>query len=133
MRAITPRDSAANTNSLRWRRVEASEKSRSSTTISGRSATGAVARPGFERLVAWLCAGEIGGRAVLRSLPPRAQRARLASPARASLGVTASPDNTAASTRALVGAAAGADRATAAVGVIDAGKQGRADSRRARG
>jgi excisionase family DNA binding protein len=26
----------------------------------GRSASGAVARPGFERLVAWLCAGEIG-------------------------------------------------------------------------
>src|SRR5215210_1632163 len=26
----------------------------------GRSASGAVARPGFERLVAWLCAGEVG-------------------------------------------------------------------------
>ena len=26
----------------------------------GRSAGGATARPGFERLVAWLCAGEIG-------------------------------------------------------------------------
>jgi len=26
----------------------------------GRSACGAVARPGFERLVAWLCAGEVG-------------------------------------------------------------------------
>src|SRR3954464_9492195 len=26
----------------------------------GRSANGAVARPGFERLVAWLCAGEVG-------------------------------------------------------------------------
>ena len=26
----------------------------------GRSASGMVARPGFERLVAWLCAGEIG-------------------------------------------------------------------------
>jgi DNA invertase Pin-like site-specific DNA recombinase len=27
----------------------------------GRSASGEVARPGFERLVAWLCAGEVGG------------------------------------------------------------------------
>jgi hypothetical protein len=26
----------------------------------GRSASGTVARPGFERLVAWLCAGEVG-------------------------------------------------------------------------
>jgi DNA invertase Pin-like site-specific DNA recombinase len=26
----------------------------------GRSASGAVARPGFERLVAWLCAGDVG-------------------------------------------------------------------------
>jgi DNA invertase Pin-like site-specific DNA recombinase len=26
----------------------------------GRSATGTVARPGFEKLVAWLCAGEVG-------------------------------------------------------------------------
>ena len=26
----------------------------------GRSASGAVARPGFDRLVAWLCAGEVG-------------------------------------------------------------------------
>ena len=26
----------------------------------GLSASGAVARPGFERLVAWLCAGEVG-------------------------------------------------------------------------
>jgi hypothetical protein len=26
----------------------------------GRSASGAVARPGFEKLVAWLCAGEVG-------------------------------------------------------------------------
>src|SRR5690349_24952716 len=26
----------------------------------GRSASGMVARPGFERLVAWLCAGEVG-------------------------------------------------------------------------
>ena len=26
----------------------------------GRSASGAVVRPGFERLVAWLCAGEVG-------------------------------------------------------------------------
>ena len=26
----------------------------------GRSANGMVARPGFERLVAWLCAGEVG-------------------------------------------------------------------------
>ena len=25
----------------------------------GRSASGAVARPGFDRLVAWLCAGEV--------------------------------------------------------------------------
>src|SRR3954465_14067438 len=34
----------------------------------GRSASGMVARPGFERLVAWLCAGEVG--AVGRSLAP---------------------------------------------------------------
>jgi DNA invertase Pin-like site-specific DNA recombinase len=27
----------------------------------GRSASAMVARPGFERLVAWLCAGEVGG------------------------------------------------------------------------
>jgi DNA invertase Pin-like site-specific DNA recombinase len=26
----------------------------------GRSASGTVARPGFEKLVAWLCAGEVG-------------------------------------------------------------------------
>ena len=26
----------------------------------GRSASGTMARPGFERLVAWLCAGEVG-------------------------------------------------------------------------
>ena len=26
----------------------------------GRSASGTVARPGFERLVAWLCAGKVG-------------------------------------------------------------------------
>ena len=26
----------------------------------GRSATGTVARPGFEKLVGWLCAGEVG-------------------------------------------------------------------------
>jgi DNA invertase Pin-like site-specific DNA recombinase len=26
----------------------------------GRSASGMVARPGFERLVAWFCAGEVG-------------------------------------------------------------------------
>ena len=26
----------------------------------GRSASGAVARPGFDRLVAWLCAGDVG-------------------------------------------------------------------------
>ena len=26
----------------------------------GRSASGTVARPGFERLLAWLCAGEVG-------------------------------------------------------------------------
>lgn len=26
----------------------------------GRSASGAVARPGFEKLVAWLCAGDVG-------------------------------------------------------------------------
>jgi DNA invertase Pin-like site-specific DNA recombinase len=26
----------------------------------GRSASGMVARPGFDRLVAWLCAGEVG-------------------------------------------------------------------------
>lgn len=34
----------------------------------GRSASGMVARPGFERLVAWLCAGEVG--AVCASTPP---------------------------------------------------------------
>jgi DNA invertase Pin-like site-specific DNA recombinase len=28
----------------------------------GRSGSGMTARPGFERLVAWLCAGEVGGR-----------------------------------------------------------------------
>jgi DNA invertase Pin-like site-specific DNA recombinase len=27
----------------------------------GRSASGTVARPGFDRLVAWLCAGKVGG------------------------------------------------------------------------
>ncbi len=34
----------------------------------GRSASGTVARPGFDRLVAWLCAGKVG--AVLCSMPP---------------------------------------------------------------
>jgi hypothetical protein len=34
----------------------------------GRSASGTVARPGFEKLVAWLCAGDVG--AVLVSTPP---------------------------------------------------------------
>ena len=34
----------------------------------GRSASGMVARPGFERLVAWLCAGEVG--ACCASTPP---------------------------------------------------------------
>src|SRR5215470_15895429 len=33
----------------------------------GRSASGTVARPGFDRLVAWLCAGKVG--AVLCSMP----------------------------------------------------------------
>jgi hypothetical protein len=36
----------------------------------GRSASGMVARPGFERLVAWLCAGKVG--AVLASIWPKA-------------------------------------------------------------
>jgi hypothetical protein len=30
----------------------------------GRSASGTVARPGFDRLVAWLCAGKVGARPV---------------------------------------------------------------------
>jgi DNA invertase Pin-like site-specific DNA recombinase len=47
----------------------------------GRSASGTVARPGFERLVAWLCAGEVGRRVVPRRLAAGPQRARLASPA----------------------------------------------------
>ena len=34
----------------------------------GRSANGMVARPGFDRLVAWLCAGEVG--AVRNRSPP---------------------------------------------------------------
>src|SRR5439155_5322548 len=46
----------------------------------GRSASGMVARPGFERLVA-LCRGGRGC-IVLRPVPARPQRARLASPAR---------------------------------------------------
>src|SRR4051795_10778617 len=38
----------------------------------GRSASGMVARPGFERLVAWLCAGEVGAVLCLDAsrLPP---------------------------------------------------------------
>jgi len=49
----------------------------------GRSASGMTARPGFERLVAWLCAGEVG--AVLCFDASRLARngARLASSARA--------------------------------------------------
>ena len=48
----------------------------------GRTASGAVDRPGFNRLVAALCAGEVG--AVLCLDASRlAQRPRLASPARA--------------------------------------------------
>jgi len=47
----------------------------------GRSASGMVARPGFEKLVAALCAGTIG--AVLRRIATGPQRPGLASPARA--------------------------------------------------
>jgi DNA invertase Pin-like site-specific DNA recombinase len=46
----------------------------------GLSASGMVARPGFERLVAALCAGEVGA-LKLRRLPADAQWARLAPPA----------------------------------------------------
>lgn len=35
----------------------------------GRSASGTVARPGFERLVAWLCAGEVGAVLCCASTP----------------------------------------------------------------
>src|SRR2546423_8926766 len=35
----------------------------------GRSASGMVARPGFERLVAWLCAGEVGAVLCLDASP----------------------------------------------------------------
>lgn len=48
----------------------------------GRTASGAVDRPGFNRLVAALCAGEVG-RAVPRRFAALAQRPRLASSARA--------------------------------------------------
>ena len=44
----------------------------------GRSASGSVERPGFDRLVAALCAGQIGARALLRCLAARPQRPRLA-------------------------------------------------------
>jgi Resolvase, N terminal domain len=44
----------------------------------GRSASGTVARPGFEKLVAWLCAGDVG--AVLVST-------HLASPATAAIDI----------------------------------------------
>src|SRR3954467_9405300 len=47
----------------------------------GRSASGTMARPGFERLVAWLCAGEVGP--CCASTPP-------GSPATAATGITCS-------------------------------------------
>ena len=37
----------------------------------GRSASGTVARPGFEKLVAWLCAGDVGAVCFDRSVPAR--------------------------------------------------------------
>ena len=39
---------------------------------------GGVVRPGFERLLAAICSGEVGAVGVHRSLPPEAQRLRLA-------------------------------------------------------
>ncbi len=45
----------------------------------GRSATGTVARPGFEKLVAWLCAGEVGAVLCLGRIPARQEWTRLAS------------------------------------------------------
>ena len=47
----------------------------------GRSASGTVARPGFERLVAAAVRGRSRRRALLRRIPPRPQRPRLAPPA----------------------------------------------------
>jgi hypothetical protein len=93
---------------VEWRGVEASGRSRSSTTISaGRSAArwrgpGSSTADRSTRLLRVPSALALRrgdrGRAGLRSLLPRARRARLASPARAGLGVTPSPDTTAAST-----------------------------------
>ena len=48
----------------------------------GRSASGTVARPGFDRLVAWLCAGKVGAVLCFDASQARAKRSRLASSAR---------------------------------------------------
>ena len=45
----------------------------------GRSASGTTARPGFDRLVAWLCAGEVGAVLCFDASRLAPQRARLAS------------------------------------------------------
>ncbi len=39
---------------------------------------GGVARPGFERLLAAICSGQVGAARIHRGLPPGAQRTRLA-------------------------------------------------------
>ncbi|UUZ75013.1 recombinase family protein [Polaromonas sp. P1(28)-13] len=44
----------------------------------GRSASGTVARPGFDRLVAWLCAGEVGAVLCFDASRLAPQRPRLA-------------------------------------------------------
>jgi DNA invertase Pin-like site-specific DNA recombinase len=49
----------------------------------GRSASGSVDRPGFERLVASVCAGDVGAVLWLRCFAVVAKRSRLASSARA--------------------------------------------------
>jgi hypothetical protein len=45
----------------------------------GKSGSGLVERPGFQRLVAEVCAGQVGGRAVYRSFPAGAEWSGLAS------------------------------------------------------
>src|SRR5215204_3962944 len=52
----------------------------------GRSASGMVARPGFERLVAWLCAGEVGAVLCLDAVMVRRRLPRNHTPG-AALGV----------------------------------------------
>lgn len=47
----------------------------------GRSASGTVARPGFERLVAWLCAREVGAVLCFDASRLARKRSRLAPPA----------------------------------------------------